>query len=342
MIDSPPEQGDGIRRPLGHQAYTVGWICALATESTAAQVFLDQIHERSRARFTNDNNHYVLGSIAGHNVVITVLPDGEYGLSSAAIAATDMLRSYPLIRVVFMVGVGGGAPRLPTYDIRLGDVAVSSPRDGKSGVFQYDFGKTIQDQDFRTTGALSLPPRVVRTAVAALRSDHDLKGHQLDQSVEDVLRANPNLKGRYARPSCNSDRLYRSGVVHPHGSDADCADVCSRGPSDVVQRKPRDHRIIHYGTIASANQVMKDAALRDKLATKHGIICFEMEAAGLMNTFPCLVIRGICDYSDTHKNKHWQGYAAMIAAAYAKDVLKQMIPAELDGEIKLTELTTCE
>lgn len=273
-------------------------------------------------------------------MVITVLPDGEYGLSSAAIAANDMLRSYSSIRVVLMVGVGGGAPRLPNYDIRLGDVAVSSPRDGKSGVFQYDFGKTIQDQDFRTTGALNLPPRVVRTAVAALRSDHDLKGHQLDQSVENVLRANPNLQARYARPSCNSDRLYRSGVVHPQESDADCADVCSRDPSNSVQRGPRDYRVVHYGPIASANQVMKDATVRDKLATKHGIICFEMEAAGLTNTFPCLVIRGICDYSDTHKNKHWQGYAAMIAAAYAKDVLKQMIPAELDAEIKLTAITS--
>lgn len=46
-----------------------------------------------------------------------------------------------------------------------------------------------------------------------------------------------------------------------------------------------------------------------------------MEAAGLMDNFPCLVIRGICDYSDSHKNKRWQEYAAATAAAYAKELL---------------------
>ncbi|KAJ5007381.1 hypothetical protein K4K57_010796 [Colletotrichum sp. SAR 10_99] len=60
---------------------------------------------------------------------------------------------------------------------------------------------------------------------------------------------------------------------------------------------------------------MKDARMRDKLAAERNVLCFEMEAAGLMNHFPCLVTRGICDYSDSHKNKAWQGFAAMMAAA---------------------------
>jgi hypothetical protein len=47
-----------------------------------------------------------------------------------------------------------------------------------------------------------------------------------------------------------------------------------------------------------------------------------MEAAGLMDYFPCLVIRGLCDYSDSHKTKRWQSYAAVVAAAYAKDLLR--------------------
>jgi hypothetical protein len=51
-----------------------------------------------------------------------------------------------------------------------------------------------------------------------------------------------------------------------------------------------------------------------------------MEAAGLMNDFPCLVIRGICDYADSHKNNTWQPYAAATAAAYAKEVLSVIPP----------------
>ncbi|EXJ59548.1 uncharacterized protein A1O5_12173, partial [Cladophialophora psammophila CBS 110553] len=77
---------------------------------------------------------------------------------------------------------------------------------------------------------------------------------------------------------------------------------------------------IHYGLIASANRVINDASARNH-AANYGVLCFEMEAAGVMNRFPCLVVRGICDYSDSHKNKRWQGYAAMAAAAYTKDLL---------------------
>ncbi|CEO59881.1 Putative WD domain-containing protein [Penicillium brasilianum] len=52
-----------------------------------------------------------------------------------------------------------------------------------------------------------------------------------------------------------------------------------------------------------------------------------MEAAGLLNNFPCSVIRGICDYADSHKNKEWQGYAAAVAAAYAKE-LPLVVPTD--------------
>jgi hypothetical protein len=56
-----------------------------------------------------------------------------------------------------------------------------------------------------------------------------------------------------------------------------------------------------------------------------------MEAAGLMESFPCLVIRGICDYSDSHKNKQWQEYAAATAAAYAKELLSVIPASEIKG-----------
>jgi hypothetical protein len=90
-----------------------------------------------------------------------------------------------------------------------------------------------------------------------------------------------------------------------------------------VTRPPRlgHHLVIYYGQIASSNQVIKYSRTRDRWARELGILCFEMEAAGLMDHFPCLVIRGICDYADSHKNKQWQEYAAATAAAYAKEIL---------------------
>jgi nucleoside phosphorylase len=99
-----------------------------------------------------------------------------------------------------------------------------------------------------------------------------------------------------------------------------------------------DNPAIHYGLIASANQVMTNAVIRDRLAAEKDVLCFEMEAAGLMNHFPCLVIRGICDYSDSHKNKEWQGYAAMTAAAYAKDLLSRIPPNKVEAEQRISDV----
>ncbi|KAK4071259.1 uncharacterized protein Triagg1_6290 [Trichoderma aggressivum f. europaeum] len=101
----------------------------------------------------------------------------------------------------------------------------------------------------------------------------------------------------------------------------------------IVKRKPRSMRV-HYGLIASGNQVIKDAVFRDKLnqALDGEVLCFEMEAAGLMNNFPCLVIRGICDYSDSHKNKAWQEHAAAVAAAFAKELLNHVQLSDVKGE----------
>jgi len=102
---------------------------------------------------------------------------------------------------------------------------------------------------------------------------------------------------------------------------------------DGKQSRPGGMRV-HYGLIASGNQVIKDAKFRDRLNESLGgnILCVEMEAAGLMNDFPCIVIRGICDYADSQKNKDWQEHAAAVAAACAKELLEYVQPSDVDGE----------
>ncbi|QYT06047.1 Vps9-ankyrin repeat-containing protein [Trichoderma simmonsii] len=151
--------------------YTVGWICALSTEFVAAISLLDEQHDQLTYVSKGDNNCYTLGRIANHNVVLAVLPDGEYGTTAAAIVAATMLCTFPNIEIGLMVGIGGGAPS-KYHDIRLGDVVVSFPRGRRSGVLQYDFGKTIQNQAFRTTGYLNQPPNILRSTVDALMVDY--------------------------------------------------------------------------------------------------------------------------------------------------------------------------
>ncbi|KAH6970692.1 hypothetical protein BKA56DRAFT_559122 [Ilyonectria sp. MPI-CAGE-AT-0026] len=325
---------------LSNGDYTVGWICAITAELVAARAFFDEQHEQPREVTQNDNNNYVLGKIGPHNVVIAVLPQGECGPSSAATVARDMLHSFPNIRIGLMVGVGGGAPS-PKHDIRLGDIVVSSRGDGNGGVLQYDYGKTIQNSSFVETGFLNQPPQSLLTAVNTLEATYEMQGHQLDSDVEMALK-NIKRRKKYCRPHASTDRLFRPSFTHPQNSFATCSQVCSDDLTHLLTRTARDedenNPMIHYGLIASASTLMEDAIIRDTLAAERNVLCFEREAAGLMNHFPCLVIRGICHYSDTHKNEDWEGFAAMMAAAYAKDLLRQIPPKKLEAETRIGEL----
>ncbi|KAF6810996.1 Kinesin light chain 5, partial [Colletotrichum plurivorum] len=321
--------------------YTVGWICAIKSEIVAARAFLDEEHREPMTSFPHDNNSYTRGKMANHNVVIAALPKWEYGITTAATVARDMLRTFPNIRIGLMVGIGGGVPS-NEHDIRLGDVVVASRDRRTGGVFQYDYGRRIQDQPFETTGVLNQPPQSLLTAVASLESTFELTGHQLNDAVEEALNRWPRLRKTYSRPPASHDRLFESSITHPPGSSGDCSnEECYADPANLVARRERgddeDNPAIHYGLIASANQLMKDAQKRDLMAKK-GVLCFEMEAAGLMSHFPCLVVRGICDYSDTHKNQEWQGFAAMTAAAYAKDLLLQIAPTSVEAEKPIGEV----
>ncbi|KAL6852028.1 purine and uridine phosphorylase [Trichoderma novae-zelandiae] len=208
---------------------------------------------------------------------------------------------------------------------RIGEHNVVTPRDGMGG----------------TTGFLNQPPMVLRTAMAGLRSTYESEGLQFEATIRDALDKKPRLQKKYSRPDQTGDRLYQSNIVHPINSEGSCKIVCGDDKRKLVSRRDReedeDNPAIHYGLIASANQLMKDAVMRDTLAAEMGVSCFEMEAAGLMNQVPCLVIRGICDYSDSHKNKEWQGYAAITAAAYAKGLLCRIPPNKVKAEQKIKD-----
>ncbi|KAJ5560454.1 hypothetical protein N7513_002853 [Penicillium frequentans] len=315
--------------------YTVGWICALPVEYIAAQELLDEEHEKPNFVSPNDSNDYTLGKMGEHNVVIAVLPDGEYGTASAANVATNMLNSFHNVKIGLMVGIGGGVPS-ERHDIRLGDIVVSAPRGGEGGVFQYDFGKSVQGQSFQHTRFLNQPPTMLRTALTGIRAQYERKGHQLEETIQTLLGNNPRLRRKYKRPELSTDRLFRPEVIHSPGDCAICADDLSKLVLRHKRSEDEDNPSIHYGLVASGNGLMKDALLRDRLAVEKDVLCFEMEAAGLMNSFPCLVIRGICDYSDSHKNKEWQGYAAIVAAAYTKDLLQRIPLNKVEAEKQIS------
>ncbi|GAM42232.1 Pfs domain protein [Talaromyces pinophilus] len=297
---------------LSHADYTVGWICALSVEMAAASVMLDETHSNLPVH-ASDHNAYTLGRIGNHNIAIASLPSGVAGTTSAAVVASQLTSSFPSIRFLLMVGIGGGVPDPDDKDIRLGDVVVSQPGGTSGGVVQFDFGKA-QDGTFQRTGMLNKPSEQLLRAVAKVQSDYILGRGK----VFDYISKLKNFSD-FVYPGEAKDLLFQPD--YHHTAPASTCKRCDR--SRLVVRLSRSSTVpkVHYGLIASSNQVIRDGEKRDRLAEDLDIICFETEAAGLMDNFPCLVIRGISDYADSHKNDQWHAYAAATAAAFSKELL---------------------
>ncbi|KAL4947389.1 hypothetical protein BDW69DRAFT_204458 [Aspergillus filifer] len=258
--------------------YTVAWICALPLEAAAARLMLDKTH--TQPQHIGDPNAYQFGELNGHHIVIAHLPNGIYGTV------------LPLLR---------------SNDIRLGDVVVSKPGAEHGGVIQYDYGKAMHGGQFKSTGILNQPPQALLTHLSRLEAEQMIGGEdRISKIISDILKQNSDIKEKFSPPEQHTDLLYKSSYCHADEAP-DCAE-CDK--EQLVQRQLRDTRTprIHYGLIASGDRVMKDSETRDRLAKQHGILCFEMEAAGLMNELPTL-------------QKQWQGYAALTAAVYTKLLL---------------------
>ncbi|KAL2818954.1 Pfs, NACHT and ankyrin domain protein [Aspergillus granulosus] len=328
------------------ESYAIAWIAALPIERASAEAMLDEEHEDPTdfTQHQTDTNKYTWGRMGEHNIVIASLASGDYGTTSAATTASSLLASLPSIRVGVLVGIGGGIARPDDdQDIRLGDVVVSQPCGSTGGVCQYDLIKAKSDGESERKGFLGRPPTVLLKALSSIQADHERKDSKVPRFLKEMLEKNPKMGKRskknpgYVYQGFDNDRLFKASYGHVPGPDCRGCDAAAE-----IQRDCRDlsDPEIHYGTIASGNKLVKDAATRDQISADLGgdCICVEMEAAGLMNHFPCLVIRGICDYADSHKNDQWQRYASATAAAFAKEILEYVPVVEIQKTKKALEV----
>ncbi|KAL2019581.1 hypothetical protein VTK56DRAFT_9478 [Thermocarpiscus australiensis] len=330
------DQARPPRRPATRRDFEVAVICALPLEADAVDALFDHYWDDDvdgggggnpppYGKAAGDPNAYSTGVIGRHNVVLAHMPG--MGKVSAATVAAHCRASFPNVKLALVVGVCGGVPFGPDgAEIVLGDVIVSE------GVVQYDFGRRLPDgfvvKD-KVQDALGPPNAEIRRLLAKLKGPWGRRVLR-DAMVGymDVLQAEPDLAAGY--PGAAQDQLYEATYRHVGGgrSCGECG--CDEGrlvPRSRLGQDANPRPEVHFGLMASGDTVMRSGEDRDAIARQFGVIGFEMESAGVWDSFPCVVIKGVCDYADSHKSKVWQRYAAATAAAYLKAFLSQRVPS---------------
>lgn len=338
------------RAPDSRSKFRVAIICAMPIEADAVEALYDQHWEEDEYKFgkaSNDTNEYTTGRLGRHNVVLAHMPG--VGKACAASVAASLRSSFPRIQLALVVGLCGAVPyKGDGEEIILGDVVISE------GAVEYDLGRRFPDSFLMkntTPDTLGRPSMAFRSKIAKLKS------RRKRQTLQDRTRHHYNsivntLEVRY--PGIAEDQLFQSTYRHKHQDPAKCRECgnCS-GKDDPVCSKSRklncrdlncdkDQSIsrkrhaepmkanklgvpdvmVHFGVIASADTVLKSAEYRDMIFAEYDVIAFEMEVAGIWDNLPCVVVKGVCDYADSHKSKDWQQYAAANAACCMKALLE--------------------
>ncbi|KAK2012020.1 hypothetical protein LZ32DRAFT_585622 [Colletotrichum eremochloae] len=334
-------------RPLHFEGFRIAIICALALEYDATILVFDEIWnddaDGSKPTLRQHNNH-TLGRIGVHNVVLVILPN--MGKVSAANEVVRLRSIYPALELAFLTGICGGVPSPGTdKEMLLGDVVI-----GKS-IIQYDLGRQYPSKFSRKDTIddnLSRLNKDVRSFLATYETQYGRNGlqSQITKILAEVQHTSTTKQAQscYDRPEAGEDILFKPDYLHRHRNQPSCGcnesvacdsaikascvelgcDVRHQTPRKRLRSKrPEPH--IHIGRIGSGDTVMKSGEHRDRLAQEHGIIAFEMEGAGVWEEIPCIIVKGVCDYADSHKNKLWQDFAAAIAASATKALIERYV-----------------
>ncbi|KXX76569.1 Regulatory protein AfsR [Madurella mycetomatis] len=345
-----------VQRPTSRDDFDIAIVCALPLEFDAVVSILDEVWDDGEDHPTlgkapGDLNTYLNGRIGRHNVVIVLLPQ-RMGKVNAAIVASDLRHSYR-VRLALLVGICAGVPKAGDKEMLLGDVAISN------SLYPDGFVRKAGAQD----NLAGLNKEI--SGIINMIQNTEYKKRILHQKTASILKDLRQREYKYRLPNPVSDKLFLPGYRHKHQGSPTCPcqyhveesdPVCEKAiekpceelgcednfliararykerlaaaasPDDVSV--PMFDPLIHIGRVASGDTVMKSAVTRDIIAETEQVIAFEMEGAGIWEHLPALVVKGVCDYADSHKNKSWQHYAAGSAASAAKALLSLVTPAD--------------
>ncbi|KAK3985261.1 nucleoside phosphorylase domain-containing protein [Cladorrhinum sp. PSN332] len=317
-------------------------------------------------RAVGDMNVYTTGLLGKFNVVLILLPN--MGKVSATGAAASLRSSYPHLKLALVMGTCGGVPHPESgQELLLGDVVISKTVVqydlGRQYSDVFEARDTVEDtlgrphKSVRTLLALLETDRTLE--LLETRTGKFLKEIQNKAANRPSARERP----RYQYPGAAQDKLFPPNYQHKHHLSAECVcknhsqsgdPICEasrKQACDVVGcdtgrlidrervRLKRQQETegdfdtaqapsIFFGPVASGDRVVKSSIDRDIIAGRHGILAFDMEAAGVWDELPCIMVKGICNYADSHRNKDWQEFAAATAASATKALLERYIKTD--------------
>jgi internalin A len=284
---------------------TIGIITALPKEFAAMRVMMHDCQEY-HVPGSGAGRRYMLGRMKArdgkeHRVALAMLP--KMGNNIAATRATLLLEHFPSMEAIIMVGIAGAvpAPQKPEDHVRLGDIVVSDIR----GVVQYDMVKL---EEIRSS---TVPPSAKLVEAVRHLQAEEIAGHRpWDEHIDAILK-----RLGHKRPPQTADKLFAT----------DAPGEQLKHPKDLKRQAGRPR--VFQGPIASANELLKRPAKRDELCQRFRAKAVEMEGSGIADATwnhdkGYLVVRGTCDYCDSHKNDDWQEYAAAVAAGYTRALIE--------------------
>ena len=287
---------------------SIGIVVALPVEYEAVVALLGDLREQRERLTAGTYKEYTHGTIASydgkkHQVVVSRVDKGN---NRASVLTERMIADFGLDEVI-MVGVAAGIPQTKKgqQDVRLGDVVVSS----EMGVIQYDMKKETSSGIEHNHAPRPPSQAWLQRATGLLSSE--------TEKARFVAKLGQLATGKFARPA--------KDVLN------DAADPTASKPPKRIRNPNRVAKqpMLHQGPVGSANTVLKTAADREELREKLKLLAVEMEASGvaeaaMQNGKGYFVVRGICDYANDAKDKKWQPYAAMAAAAFAVTLVETM------------------
>ncbi|KAL7788074.1 nucleoside phosphorylase domain-containing protein [Trichoderma afarasin] len=352
-----------VIKPTSRDQFHIAIICALPREADAVVLLFDEFWDEDGdpfGRANGDRNSYMTGRIGKHNVVLAILPG--MGTNNGAAATASLRSSYSNLKLALLVGICGGVPKIGDDHVFLGDVVVSK------AIVQYDFGRqypggfviknTIED-------SLGRANKDIRGLLAVFETEH-MRDRLLTKSADYLKQLQEaarrkRRRAKYQNPGVIQNKLFSADYIHRHRLEP--CDTCNdkNNAGEICNDKNNEGEIcesaskescadvgcddtglvnrdgffvddggfnIFIGRIGSSNAVMKSGKDRDRIAKQHDLIAFEMEGAGAWDEVPCLVVKGVCDYADSHKNKQWQDFAAATGACVMKAILDRYVVAE--------------